>query len=153
MIFLFVSRKKNRWQPAQVENLPSWCLNPGETVVFCLSTNCFSFSPSFWNDTAMPPTSSFHPHLHAARLPLPVLLPLPSGIYCISFFLHLFSRTFHQDTNDCWENSSAPPVCFVVQLPGFSSQSHYWLLLNTRKLRCNQGELHRVLVLLYFFIP
>lgn len=27
----------------------------------------------------------------------------------------------------------APPVCFVVQLPAFSSQSHYWLLLNTRK--------------------
>lgn len=27
----------------------------------------------------------------------------------------------------------APPVCFVVQLPGFPSQSHYWLLLNTRK--------------------
>lgn len=71
----------------------------------------------------------------------------------ISFFLRLFSRTFHQDTSDCWENSGAPPVCFVVQLPGFSSQSHYWLLLNTRKQRCNQGELHRVLVLLYFFIP
>lgn len=115
-----------------MERVSLWFLNLGKTVV--LSVTCFSFSPfPKWHRSAS------HLILSSSSLRPPLVFhPHPSGIYCISptsCISPLSFLAFKDDTSDRWENSGAPPVhahvCHLVQLPGFSPESHLWFLFNT----------------------
>ena len=104
------------------EKLSLWFLKHLSSPSPC---HLYLFLPPIWNDTAVPPTSSFHPRLFF-RPPL-VFRPRPSGIYLPLPPAHLLSPplTFKDDTSRAErgeKKTSAPFLSVLTSVIKFSSR-------------------------------